>query len=269
MSAPTPMIRVLPVWQPYASLLISGAKRIETRAYPPTRLGLRAGQRIGIHAAKERRGLSVCGEWPFTEYVADADSLPLGAVIGTAILDRATQMTAEAIVRLEAGHEVEREFGFYEPGRWAWVLRDPQPLPQPVPPDSVPAYERQGAFDFPLELLGLTVADVPEAAAVYADSFDESPIAVPAKWQGGGHMQADTSEALHAMAAKLGLKPQWFQSKPGRPEHDHYDLTRSKREQAIRLGAIPINWREQSDIRRAVIAARRDREQAETAREAA
>jgi len=244
MSAPTPMIRVLPVWQPYASLLISGAKRIETRAYPPTRLGLRAGQRIGIHAAKERRGLSVCGEWPFTEYVADADSLPLGAVIGTAILDRATQMTAEAIVRLEAGHEVE-------------------------PPDSVPAYERQGAFDFPLELLGLTVADVPEAAAVYADSFDESPIAVPAKWQGGGHMQADTSEALHAMAAKLGLKPQWFQSKPGRPEHDHYDLTRSKREQAIRLGAIPINWREQSDIRRAVIAARRDREQAETAREAA
>jgi hypothetical protein len=63
-------------------------------------------------------------------------------------------------------------------------------------------------------------------------------------WTGGGHMQADTLEELHAMAAQLGLRRLWFQSKPSRPWHDHYDLTQSKREQAIRLGVVPISWRE-------------------------
>lgn len=63
------------------------------------------------------------------------------------------------------------------------------------------------------------------------------------KWSGGGHMQADTPEELHAFADRLGLKRSWFQTKPGRPWHDHYDLTRGKREQAIRLGAVAETWR--------------------------
>jgi hypothetical protein len=63
-------------------------------------------------------------------------------------------------------------------------------------------------------------------------------------WQGGGHMQADSLEELHEMADRLGLMRSWFQTKPGRPWHDHYDLTSARREQAIRLGAISITWRE-------------------------
>src|SRR5436305_671889 len=63
-------------------------------------------------------------------------------------------------------------------------------------------------------------------------------------WKGGGHMQADTLEELHAMADRLGLLRAWFQSKPGRPWRDHYDLTSAKRELAIALGATPITWRE-------------------------
>jgi hypothetical protein len=59
------------------------------------------------------------------------------------------------------------------------------------------------------------------------------------RWTGGGHLQADTSAELHAFATRLGLKRDWFQSRPGRPELDHYDLTRGKREQALRLGAAP------------------------------
>jgi hypothetical protein len=57
-------------------------------------------------------------------------------------------------------------------------------------------------------------------------------------------MQADTLAELHAMADQLGLKRSWFQSKPGKPWHDHYDLTRTKRTQAIRLGAVPLTRRE-------------------------
>jgi hypothetical protein len=64
------------------------------------------------------------------------------------------------------------------------------------------------------------------------------------RWSGGGHMQADSLEELHEMADQLGLRRSWFQSKPGKPWHDHYDLTRGKREQAISLGAVPVTWRE-------------------------
>lgn len=64
------------------------------------------------------------------------------------------------------------------------------------------------------------------------------------RWSGGGHMQADTLDELHSMAGRLGLRREWFQSKPARPWHDHYDLTRARRELAIRLGAIPLERRE-------------------------
>jgi hypothetical protein len=58
------------------------------------------------------------------------------------------------------------------------------------------------------------------------------------RWTGGGHLQADSLEELHAFAARLGLRREWFQSKPGRPENDHYDLGRRGRELALQLGAI-------------------------------
>lgn len=59
------------------------------------------------------------------------------------------------------------------------------------------------------------------------------------RWTGGGHMQADTLDELHAFAQAIGLKREWFQDRPGRPERAHYDLTASKRDQAILAGAIP------------------------------
>ncbi|HEY4830509.1 MAG TPA: DUF4031 domain-containing protein [Solirubrobacteraceae bacterium] len=58
------------------------------------------------------------------------------------------------------------------------------------------------------------------------------------RWTGGGHLQADSLEELHAFAERLGLQRAWFQSKPGRPENDHYDLGRRGRELALELGAI-------------------------------
>lgn len=63
------------------------------------------------------------------------------------------------------------------------------------------------------------------------------------KWTGGGHLQADTVEELHAFAARLGLKRSWFQTKEGRPDYDHYDLTRSKRDMALRFGAVDEGFR--------------------------
>ena len=48
------------------------------------------------------------------------------------------------------------------------------------------------------------------------------------------HMYADTLEELHAFAARIGLKRQWFQDK----RLPHYDLTARRRAAAVKLGAI-------------------------------
>lgn len=48
------------------------------------------------------------------------------------------------------------------------------------------------------------------------------------------HLYADTVEELHSFAKSLNLKRSWFQDKPDFP---HYDITRNKYYQAIKLGA--------------------------------
>ena len=77
------------------------------------------------------------------------------------------------------------------------------------------------------------------------------------RWSGGGHLQADTSEELHAFARRMGLRREWFQSKPSRPENDHYDLTQAGRERALELGAIAEDRRAGTRRRQAIRDARR------------
>ena len=71
--------------------------------------------------------------------------------------------------------------------------------------------------------------------AVYVDNYQ-------AAWKGMkmSHMMADTLDELHEMADKIGLKREWFQ------EHSqpHYDVSESKRQEAIVNGAIEMSARE-------------------------
>lgn len=77
------------------------------------------------------------------------------------------------------------------------------------------------------------------------------------RWTGGGHLQADTPEELHEFAARIGMRREWFQSLPGRPEKDHYDLTGAGREAALALGAVAEDRRTGTRRRRALREARR------------
>jgi hypothetical protein len=77
------------------------------------------------------------------------------------------------------------------------------------------------------------------------------------RWRGGGHLQADTLAELHEFAGRLGLRREWFQSKPGRPDKDHYDLTEAARERAVRLGAVSEDRAAATRRRRAIRAGQR------------
>lgn len=94
--------------------------------------------------------------------------------------------------------------------------------------------------------------------AVYVDdAFVSDEPGAWGKWTGGGHMQADTLEELHAFAQRIGMRRSWFQTRAGRPEKDHYDLTCARRDRAILLGAIPEAVEDGTLRRRAQREARR------------
>lgn len=78
--------------------------------------------------------------------------------------------------------------------------------------------------------------------AVYVDQL--FPTAKSAKWPflEACHLLTDGPiQELHAFAAKLQLREAWFQGHHVNPRLHHYDLTRGKRFQALKLGAVEIN----------------------------
>lgn len=51
------------------------------------------------------------------------------------------------------------------------------------------------------------------------------------------HLMADTLDELHAFAARIGMKREWFQGNASAP---HYDLTADRRAAAVEAGAIEL-----------------------------
>lgn len=152
----------LSLMQPWASLVVSGAKRIETRSWwAPRHLW---GERIAIHASQRfyQVDQELCDREPFATALKAAGlhrrpkrydspfplatwgkTLPRGAVIGTARLLCCFEITREPSYligvpgnlteyRRIAIDETERAFGCYAPGRVGWVLADPEQFPAPI-----------------------------------------------------------------------------------------------------------------------------------------
>lgn len=121
-------LRCVSLWQPWASLIAVGAKCTETRSWPaPSSI---MGGRIGIHAAKTRKGMEIAREdarlWKECLKVlpwAESGMLPFGALV--------------AVVTVEACFPVERlepdVFGDYTKGRFGWMLTEITMLERPVP----------------------------------------------------------------------------------------------------------------------------------------
>lgn len=87
---------------------------------------------------------------------------------------------------------------------------------------------------------------------VYVDNF-RAPATVGRIRGRWSHLTANTPEELHAFAARLGHRRDWFQGRCKAPKcptldgvcvHFHYDVVDSNRTKAIALGATPIDIRE-------------------------
>ncbi len=92
---------------------------------------------------------------------------------------------------------------------------------------------------------------------VYVDDWRQPARAgrITARWSHLTVGPDDGLDELHAFAARIGLRRAWFQDQPW--PRAHYDVTDSKRPQAIAAGAVAITWREAGRQRREAIAARR------------
>lgn len=131
-------IKALSLWQPWASLITVGAKKIETRSWGTAYRGW-----IAIHAAKtwDSQLADLCLEEPFrtalwgipcTLEPPNPADLPRGAVVGLGRLHRCLPVNREYTPAIPKADTSEYRFGDYSPGRFMWIFDEVWRLRQPV-----------------------------------------------------------------------------------------------------------------------------------------
>ncbi|MDX2148063.1 MAG: ASCH domain-containing protein, partial [Planctomycetota bacterium] len=137
-------MKCISLWQPWATLMVIGAKRIETRSWQTKYFGP-----LAIHASKKWNGDSweMCVLRPhfrealrefFPEPVSDSYAmskksprmLPLGCIVGTVHL---VGCASTQMLTLGPVSEQERAFGDFSIGRFGWITTQPRRLAKPIP----------------------------------------------------------------------------------------------------------------------------------------
>lgn len=122
-------MKVITIWQPWASLITYGHKQIETRSWPTRYRG-----EILIHSAKKsmkdiERTHQVDCDLIESRLGVALESLPYGYIIGKAEIIDCIEITRDFVNTLAAD---ERAFGNYEIGRYAWILKNPVLFSEPI-----------------------------------------------------------------------------------------------------------------------------------------
>ena len=129
-------MRAITLYQPWASLIAHGVKKVETRSWPPPRVAL--GRLLAIHAGK--RIAPPGALHPDTE-AAIANlygerwrrQVPTGAVLAVARLVSAGQVIGvDGEIAVFGPGSVNRiaidPYGDFGPGRWLWMLEEVEPI---------------------------------------------------------------------------------------------------------------------------------------------
>lgn len=133
-------MKTLTLTQPWATLVAISAKKIETRSWQTSYRGP-----LAIHAAKgfPKWAKDTVFEEPFWKFLETQRPLPIGCVVATCRLVACKFITSamspgspEEVARrstMTPPPEPEQSFGDYACGRFAWILEDVIPLPEPIP----------------------------------------------------------------------------------------------------------------------------------------
>jgi len=160
-------LKALSLWQPWASAIAVGAKRIETRHWRTAYRGP-----LAIHAAKrlvkdELIHIGACWHWFGALRPLGAgfdgpplwDLLPFGAIVAVCDLVDCWPTESFTVAELDTSRWpdgetcahydwTERMIGDFSPGRFGWVLADVQALQKPIPWRG-----KQGLFEVPDDVL--------------------------------------------------------------------------------------------------------------------
>ncbi len=135
-------MNALTLWQPWATLIVIGAKKVETRSWMACFRG-----RFAAHAAKTLRGIELVKAMPEKErsYILDAleaagyrrdmMDLPLGEILGTADLYDCLPM-GELLSRTRIhplNTERERAMGDWSYNNYGFLLKDEVKFAEPIP----------------------------------------------------------------------------------------------------------------------------------------
>ena len=148
------MMKGLSLWQPWASLIATGAKRYETRSWPTNyrgpllicaaKGGLPKRELADLLRQKEfRMGLSPVKGQPLSLAAETwagvwAEDLPFGKAVAVVDLINCYPTENVKIPPLD----YERLYGDFTPGRYAWKLDNVRALREPIPVKGA-----QGLFD--------------------------------------------------------------------------------------------------------------------------
>lgn len=149
-------MKVLSLMQPWASLMVLGAKRIETRSWKPKDpkiIDSITNNGLLIHASKkwDRELINLSEQPPFWNYMKkywpeDEDytpfsKMPLGAIIGKVnFMQAATTNNFVSISKditkhgwaAEINWDEELRFGNYSPNRYGWLTRNAVEFETPI-----------------------------------------------------------------------------------------------------------------------------------------
>lgn len=174
-------MKVISIWQPFASLKVKGFKVFETRTWPAPRSVI--GQTIGIASTKGIKQVqrAYLEDPVFARYYAGCgmpplDELPCGYLLGTGTLDSCELMTPEF---MEEVSDEEKAYGHWEEGNYAWRMTDMVELAHPIPIRGA-----QGLYDWNGVLPSDCETSISATASAQVAEGEGLPLGVQAQRQG-------------------------------------------------------------------------------------